>query len=91
MLARGYLWDYPSIAGVNINLGGDHIGEDSLSILDHSSRCLIAGCLDAKDLHITYISDRGLKVNRHFWRLLKNVRKDFFSSFAHPGGEAGSC
>ena len=47
MLAGGHLGEDTAIAAVNVYLGGDHVGENSLPVLHHRCRRLVARCFDA--------------------------------------------
>ena len=46
--ARSQLGDHPTVAGMDVDLGGDDVGENPAPVADDGGSCLIAGRFDAE-------------------------------------------
>ena len=55
VLARGDLRNDAAVLGVHLDLGRDDVGVDGPPVLDDGGGRLVAGCLDAEDLHASYV------------------------------------
>ena len=55
VLARGELRNDAAVLGVHLDLRRDDVGVDGPPVLDDGGGRLVAGCLDAEDLHASYV------------------------------------
>jgi hypothetical protein len=59
MLTRSHLGHHASIAGVELDLRGDDVGEDTLSVLHHGCGGLVARAFDTQNTHLITSVVRG--------------------------------
>ena len=55
VLSGGELRDDAAVLGVHLDLRRDDVGVDRPPVLDDGGGRLVAGCLDAEDLHASYV------------------------------------
>ncbi len=56
VVARGELGHDAAVLGVDVDLRGDHVGEDVRAVLDNRRGGLVARALEAEHFHAAYIA-----------------------------------